>query len=50
MPDGNGAGAAMVFFYKDGMFNVIAHEGEIKQFEQAMDTRDTIARIMKGVL
>ncbi len=50
MPDGTGAGAAMVFYYKDGTFNVIAHEGDITQFDQAMSTRDSLARFMEGVI
>ena len=50
MPDGTGAGAAVVFFYKDGMFNVVAHEGDISQFGQAMSTRDTLARFLGGIL
>jgi hypothetical protein len=50
MPDGTGAGAAVVFFYKDGMFNVVAHEGDISQFDQAMTTRDSFAKFMQGVL
>lgn len=50
MPDGTGAGAAMLFYYKDGMFNAIAHEGDISQFDQAMTTRDQLARFMDGVL
>ncbi|USO07315.1 MAG: hypothetical protein H6866_07775 [Rhodospirillales bacterium] len=50
MPDGTGAGAAMLFFYKDGMFNAIAHEGDITQFDQAMATRDSLARFMKSLL
>jgi hypothetical protein len=50
MPDGTGAGAAMVFFYKDGKFNVVAHEGDITQFDQAMTTRDSFAKFMRTVL
>jgi len=50
MPDGTGAGAAVMFYYKDGMFNVVAHEGDIAQFDQAMATRDSLVRFMNGVL
>jgi len=50
MPDGTGAGAAVLFYYKDGMFNVVAHEGDIAQFDQAMATRDSLVRFMNGVL
>ncbi|HEY8964669.1 MAG TPA: hypothetical protein VIN59_09435, partial [Alphaproteobacteria bacterium] len=50
MPDGTGAGAAMVFYYKDGMFNAVAHEGNLETFEQAMTTRDKLAGIIKGQL
>ncbi len=49
-PDGTGAGAAMLFFYKDGTFNVVAHEGDITQFDQAMSTRDSFARFMQGII
>lgn len=50
MPDGQGAGAAVVFYYKDGLFTVVAHEGEIGQFDQAMNTRDTLARFLAGAI
>jgi len=50
MPDGSGAGAAMLFYYKDGVFTAVAHEGDISQFEQAMTTRDQLARFMNGVI
>jgi hypothetical protein len=50
MPDGTGAGAAMLFFYKDGIFNAVAHEGDITQFDQAMSTRDGLAKFLKGVI
>lgn len=46
MPDGSGAGAALVFFYKNGNFNVVAHEGEMAQFNQAMATRDRVLRFL----
>ncbi|NBX67125.1 MAG: hypothetical protein EBQ96_09035 [Proteobacteria bacterium] len=50
MPDGQGAGAAVVFFYKDGLFSAVAHEGEIGQFDQAMNTRDALARLLAGAI
>jgi hypothetical protein len=50
MPDGQGAGAAIVFFYRDGLFSAVAHEGEIAQFEQAMQTRDLLARLLSNVI
>ena len=50
MPDGTGAGAAMLFFYKDGVFTAVAHEGDVSQFDQAMTTRDQLAKFMDGVL
>jgi hypothetical protein len=50
MPDGQGAGAAIVFYYKDGLFSAVAHEGEIGQFDQAMNTRDTLAKLLSGAI
>jgi hypothetical protein len=50
MPDGTGAGAAVVFYYKDGLFNAVAHEGNLDTFDQAMATRDKLAGIIKGQL
>ena len=50
MPDGQGAGAAIVFFYRDGVFTAVAHEGEIRQFEQAMQARDLLARFLSSVI
>lgn len=40
---GEGAGAAIIFFIKDGLFNVVAHEGGLDSFEEAMSTRDRIS-------
>jgi len=48
MPDGSGAGAAMVFFYKDGLFNVVAHEGEVKHFRDTMGIRDRVLKSITG--
>lgn len=40
---GEGAGAALLFFIQDGLFNVVAHEGGLGQFEEAMNTRDRLS-------
>ncbi len=38
-----GAGAALLFYADGGTFNVIAHEGGIESFDQAMTTRDQLS-------
>lgn len=40
--DMQGAGAALLFYADNGTFNVIAHEGDIESFDQAMSTRDQV--------
>ena len=42
--NGQGAGAALVFYVEGGMFNVIAHEGALETFEEAMNTRDQLTK------
>lgn len=42
----NGAGAAILFYMDDGVFNVIAHEGGIDSFDQAMTTRDQVSNML----
>lgn len=43
---GDGAGAAILFFMQDGLFNVVAHEGGLMAFEEAMTTRDRLSNTL----
>ena len=41
-----GAGAAILFFVDKGVFNVIAHEGDIVTLQEAMSTRDRLSQFL----
>lgn len=47
LDDGTGAGAAVVFFEENGVMNVVAHEGDLDHFTDAMNTRDQFAGFIK---
>lgn len=50
MKDNKGSGASIVFFAKDGQFNVIAHESDLNTLDTAMDSRDKVAKAVKDSL